>query len=102
MEAATPLRNAQVRTIGDRLVVDGLVVEDDCAVRLVQEREQNGADPVKVVRDAVEIGARVLDREQAGANAEFVKTEFEKAASELNVQFTDRARVIADGMNTVI
>ena len=53
------------------------MVEDECAVRLVREREQNGEDPVRAVQDAVEIGARVLDREQAAANAEFVKTEFE-------------------------
>ena len=43
---------------------------------------RHGDDPVKTVRDAVEIGARVLDREQAGANAEFVKTEFERASRE--------------------
>jgi hypothetical protein len=96
MEAATPIRQAQVRTLGDHLVVDGLVVEDDCAVRLVQERERNGDDPVKVVRDAVEIGARVLDREQAGANAEFVRTEFEKASKDVQQEFADRARTIAE------
>ena len=96
MEAATPLRQAHVRTIGDRLVVDGLVVEDECAVRLVREREQNGDDPARIVRDAVEIGARVLDREQAGANAEFVKTEFEKASKDMQVEFADRARTIAE------
>jgi hypothetical protein len=99
MEAATPLRQPHVRVIGDRVAIDGLVVEDECAVRLVHEREQNGGDPVKTVRDAVEIGARVLDREQAGANAEFVKTEFEKAATELNTQFTDRARQVAEYFN---
>jgi hypothetical protein len=96
MEAATPLRPPHVRTIGDRLVVDGLVVEDTCAVRLVRERESTGEDPVKVVRDAVEIGARVLDREQAAANAEFVKTEFEKASKDMQVEFADRARTIAE------
>ncbi|MBA3263686.1 MAG: hypothetical protein H0T69_14675 [Thermoleophilaceae bacterium] len=96
MEAATPLRQPHVRTIADRLVVDGLVVEDECAVRLVREREQNGDDPVKVVRDAVEIGARVLDREQAAANAEFVKTEFEKASKDVQQEFTDKARTIAE------
>jgi hypothetical protein len=100
MEAATPLRQPHVRVLGDRVAVDGLVVEDECAVRLVREREQNGDDPVKTVLDAVEIGARVLDREQAGANAEFVKTEFEKAATELNSQFTDRAREVAEFFNT--
>ena len=78
------------------MVVDGLVVEDECAVRLVSEREQNGEDAVKLVCDAVEIGARVLDREQAGANAEFVKTEFERAAAQLNVEFTDKARQVAE------
>jgi hypothetical protein len=99
MEAATPLRQPHVRVIGDRLAIDGLLVEDECAVRLVLEREQNGDDPVKTVRDAVEIGARVLDREQAGANAEFVKTEFEKAATELNTEFTERARQVAEYFN---
>jgi hypothetical protein len=98
MEAATPFPLSQVRVVGDTLRVDGLVVRDECAVRLVSEHD----DPAKLVADAIEIGVRVLDREQAGANAEFVKAEFEKAASELNLQFTDRARVIADGMNTVI
>ena len=96
MEAATPLRQPHVRTIGDRLVVDGLVVEDECAVRLVSEREQNGDDPVRVVRDAVEIGARVLDREQAGANTEFVKAEFEKASRDVQQEFTEKARTIAE------
>ena len=99
MEAATPLRQPHVRVIGDRVAIDGLVVEDECSVRLVRTREEQGDDPVKTVRDAVEIGARVLDREQAGANAEFVKTEFEKAALELNGQFTDRARQVAEYFN---
>jgi hypothetical protein len=96
MEAATPLRPPHVRTIGERVVIDGLVVDDRCAVRLVREREEGGDDPVKVVRDAVEIGARVLDREQAGANAEFVKAEFEKASKDVQVEFADRARTIAE------
>jgi hypothetical protein len=85
--------------IGDRLAIDGLVVDDQCAVRVVREREQAGEDAAKTVQDAVEIGARVLDRERAAANAEFVKTEFERAAAELNVQFTDRARQVAEYFN---
>jgi hypothetical protein len=96
MEAATPLRQAQVRTIGDHVVVDGLVVEDESAVRLVREREQRGDDPVRAIRDAVEIGARVLDREQAAANAEYVKAEFEKASQGVQQEFSDKARTIAE------
>ena len=88
-----------MRVVGDRLAIDGLVVDDDCAVRVVRDREQAGEDPAKTVRDAVEIGARVLDREQAAANAEYVKTEFERAAGELNVQFADRAREVAEYFN---
>jgi hypothetical protein len=97
MEAATPLRQSRVRTAGERLVVESLVVEDECAVRLVREREQSGEDAAaKVVTDAIEIGARVLDREQAAANAEYVKTEFERASRSLESEFTDKARNVAE------
>jgi hypothetical protein len=96
MEAATPLRKPSVRTLGDRLAIDGLVIADDCAVRLVRAREESGEDPASLVADAIEIGARVLDREQTGANVEFVKSEFDRAARELEASFSDRARVVAD------
>jgi hypothetical protein len=96
MEAATPLRKPPVEVMPDRLVVDGLVVEDECAVRVVREREQAGDDPAKTLTDAIEIGSRVLDREQAGANAEYVRTEFEKTAKELDVAFTEKARTVAE------
>jgi hypothetical protein len=102
MEAATPLRHPHVRVIGDRLVIDGLTVEDECAVRLVREREKAGGDPVKTVTDAVEIGSRVLDREQAGANAEYVKTEFERASRQLEREFTDKARTVAEFFGTKV
>ena len=102
MEAATPLRHPNVRTAGDRLVVDALVVEDECAVRLVREREQSGEDAARTVVDAIEIGARVLDREQAAANTEFVKTEFERASRQLEVEFTDKARKVAEHFGTKV
>jgi hypothetical protein len=102
MEAATPLRQPHVKLIGDRLAIDALVIDDGCAVRLVREREQNGEDPVKTVRDAIGIGARVLDREQAGANAEFVKTEFERASRQLEGEFTEKARTVAEFFGTKV
>src|SRR2546423_12790267 len=98
MEAATPLRQPHVRTIGHRLEVDGLVVHAECAVRLVREREEAGDDPVRAVVDAVEIGARVLDREQAGANADFVRSEFDRTARDVEAAFAERAKEVADDL----
>jgi hypothetical protein len=92
MEAATPLRSARVRTLGDRVVADGLVVDDECAVRLVQEREKAGEDPAPLLVDAIEIGARVLDREQAGANADFVRAELEKVTRVTDQALGERTR----------
>ena len=99
MEAATPLPFSQVRTQGGRLWIDGLVVDDACAVRLAREREVHGEDVSRLVLDAIAIGVRVLDREQTGANADFVKAEFEKAARELDTAFVDRARLVAERLD---
>ena len=96
MEAATPLRKPSVRTLGDRIAIEALFVDDDCAVRLVREREEAGDDPAATVVDAIEIGARVLDREQAAANAEFVKAELERVAKAVEHGFDERARGVAD------
>jgi Uncharacterized protein conserved in bacteria (DUF2130) len=102
MEAATPLPVTHVRLIGDRLRVDGLTVDDECVVRLAAERIEAGDDAAKLVRDAIEIGARVLDREQTGANADFVKAEFERAARELDAQFVERARAVAERLDAKV
>jgi hypothetical protein len=75
MEAATALPFSQVRVAGDRLYVDGLVIDDECAVRLASEAENAAA----LVGDVIEIGARVLDREQTGSQVEMLKAELEKA-----------------------
>jgi len=96
MEAATPLRPARVVTLGDRVTIDALVVDDPATVRLVRAREEAGEDAAAAIVDALEIGARVLDREQTGANAEFVKTEFEKVSREVEVAFTEKARTVAE------
>jgi hypothetical protein len=95
MHAATPLHPSPVRLAADRLVIDGLVVEDECVVRLAGA----APDAERLVLDALEVGARILDREQVGANADFVKAEFEKAARELKAEFTDRAKGVADRLD---
>src|SRR5215212_3901423 len=57
MEAATPLRQPRITVLGNRVLVDGLAIEDATAVDLVRSREEAGDDPARVVADAVEIGA---------------------------------------------
>jgi hypothetical protein len=98
MEAATPLPFTQVRIERDRVQIDGLTVADETVVRLAREHD----DPARLVLDAIEIGARVLDREQTGANAEFVKAEFEKAARDLDAEFVDRARRVAERLDAKV
>jgi hypothetical protein len=98
MEAATPLRKPTVRTAGDRVAVDGLLLDDETTVRLVREREQAGGGTVELIEDAVEIGARVLDREHAAANTDFVKTEFEKVSADVQRSFGEEARAAAEAL----
>jgi hypothetical protein len=102
MEAATPLPLTHARTRHGRLYVDSLVVEDETVVRLAAEREQAGEDPARLVVEALEIGARVLDREHTAANAEFVKTEFERAARDLDSAFVERARLVAERLDAKV
>src|SRR5829696_4104546 len=99
MEAATPLRHARVTVLANRVLVDGLSVDDPTAVELLRAREEAGDDPARVVGDAIEIGARVLHREQTGANVEFVKAEFEKTARELDTEFVERSRKVAERLD---
>ena len=102
MEAATPLRQPHVAVLANRLIVDGLVVDDPTAVELVSRRAEAGDDPARVVGDAIEIGARVLDREQTGAQADFVKAEFEKVSREVETAFSEKARVVAEFFGTKV
>ncbi len=95
MEAAIRLPLTQVYVRNGRLYVEQLTVDDETAARLAADRD----DPVRFVTEAIEIGARVLDRELTGVNAEFVRAEFEKTARELDASFVDRARRVADRLD---
>jgi hypothetical protein len=95
MEAVIPLPFAQVHVRHGRLLIDALVLDDPAAVRLAAQAER----PAEFVADAVAIGARVLDREQALAHTDIVKAEFERAAQQLQGEFTDRARTVADRLD---
>ena len=96
--SALPLPLARVQVANRRLAIDFLTVDDETAVRLASER----GDPVRFVVEAIEIGARVLDREQTGANAEFVRAEFEKTARELDGEFVERARRVAERLDAKV
>ncbi|MFL5828145.1 MAG: hypothetical protein ACJ76V_16620 [Thermoleophilaceae bacterium] len=85
MEAARTLRfhTATVELRGDALSIDGLVVDDRTLVELVRRRLEGGVDSEDTVRDALEIGARVLDREGTGAEVDFVRRELERMSSDV-------------------
>ena len=72
-----------VRALDDRLVIERLTVDDRRAAGVVRERAEAGQAPAQTVRDAIEIGARVLEREGAAAEVDYVRAEFERHASEL-------------------
>ena len=78
-----PGGDGSVRAIDDRLVIERLEIEDARAAKLVRERVEAGHAPAQTVRDAVEIGARVLEREGTAAEVDYVRAEFERQASEL-------------------
>src|SRR4051812_49129084 len=102
MEAATPLRQPRVHVLMGRVIVDNVVVDDPATATFVDRRMASGEDPVSVVCDAIEVGARVLEREQAAVDAEFVRTEFEKVSREVESAFVDRARVVAEFFGTKV
>src|SRR5215213_4766030 len=83
MEAATPLRPTRVHALVGRLIVENVVVDDPVAAHLVGRAIEAGDDPARVVADAIEIGARVLDREQAGSSVEVLRSDLEKASREV-------------------
>jgi hypothetical protein len=95
MEAATSLPFPRVYIHDGRLVIDQVIVEDETVVRLAAER----GDGERFVHEALEIGARVLDREQTSSNADFVRAEFEKAARDLDAAFVERARAVAERLD---
>src|SRR5262245_52433521 len=100
MEAATPLHKPRVRTVAGHVQVDGLVVADEATFRLVREREGAGEDPTGALVEAIEIGARVLDREQAAAQTEFVRNEFERVSREVENAFAERAAAVSEQLTT--
>jgi hypothetical protein len=100
MEAATPLRQPRVTALLGRLIVDGLVVDDPAAAELVRTRTEAGEDPVRVVSDAIEIGARVLDREHAGATVEVLRQDLENVSRDVEQRLGQTSEAVVTELRT--
>jgi uncharacterized protein DUF2130 len=85
-----------VRALDDRLVIERLTVTDERAARVVRERAEIGQQPARTVSDAIEIGARVLDREDVGAEVDYVRAEFERASGQARSQLIEQSRGVVE------
>ncbi|MGH2923522.1 MAG: hypothetical protein ACRDKH_05780, partial [Solirubrobacterales bacterium] len=85
-----------VRALEDRLVIERLEVSDERAAAPVRERQQAGQDAAKTVANAIEIGARVLDREDAAVEVDFVRREYERAMAEHRAESERQQRETAE------
>jgi hypothetical protein len=97
--AATPLRSPRVTALLGRLIIENVVVDDATAADLVRARTDAGDDPARVVADAVEIGARVLDREQAGASVEVLKQDLEHASKEVEQKLGQTSEAVVTALH---
>jgi hypothetical protein len=98
MEAAQTLRfpSSTVVLTKDGVLIDGLVVGDAKLAELVQTRIDAGESPEQAVVDALEIGARVLDRESTAAEVDFVRREMEKMSEDAQRSIGERAEKVAE------
>ncbi|MGH2983124.1 MAG: hypothetical protein ACRDK5_02530 [Solirubrobacterales bacterium] len=91
-----------VRAIGDRLVIESLTINDERSARVVRQRAESGQGALDTIAKAIEIGARVLDREEVAAEVDYVKREFERLASEHREQLEAKNREAAERIEAEI
>src|SRR4029079_17386366 len=70
-----------VRVVEDRIQIENLEITDGQTARVVRERAESGEEPARAVRRAIEIGARVLDREDTAVEVDYGRREFEQLQS---------------------
>lgn len=73
--------DGSVRLIGDRVVVERLEIADAGTARILRERFSDGEDPASTIRRAIEIGSRVLDREDTAVEVDYIKRQFEQVTN---------------------
>ena len=70
--------SGSVRVVEDRIVIEDMTIADQETARVVRERAESGEEPARSVRRAIEIGTRVLDREDTAIEVDYVRREFER------------------------
>jgi hypothetical protein len=98
--AATPLRNPRVTALLGRVIIEHLVVDDALAAELVRSRTDAGENPDRTISDAIEIGARVLDRERAGTAVEVLKQDLEHASREVEARLGQTSEAVVTELRT--
>jgi hypothetical protein len=98
--AATPLRTPRVTALLGRVIIESLIVDDTVAAELVRARIDAGEDPSRVVADAIEIGARVLDREKAGAAVEVLRQDLENASRDVETRLGQTSEAVVTELRT--
>jgi hypothetical protein len=101
MEASTRIEHEEsgsVRAIDDRLVIEQIVIEDERASRVVRERANGGIEPATTVRDAIEIGVRVLEREGTAAEVDYVRNELARGIGPLRDELSAALEEGNDGL----
>jgi hypothetical protein len=95
-----------VRVVEDRIVIEDLTITDQETARVVRERAETGEEPARSVRRAVEIGTRVLDREDTVIEVDYVRREFERLTRAANETIEERNREaverIEDGLRRAL
>lgn len=87
-----------VRAIGDRVVVEDLTITDARVADVVRQRAEVDQSPVQTITNAIEIGARVLEREGMAAEVDYVQREFERTATQVREQFSEQARGLTEAV----
>ena len=88
--------DSKVEVRGDAVLIEALLVADRTLAELVARRLERDVPAAETVTDAIEIGARVLDREATGAEVDLVRSEFERVSADVERSFADRARGVAE------
>jgi hypothetical protein len=100
MEAVHRLQfpDQSVELPGGVVVIDNLVVDDRTLAELVERRLEREIAALETVTGALEIGARVLDREATSAEVDAIRHELERASAEAEHSFAERARTIGESL----